>query len=106
VNKDSGLINVDLLEAFISKKTKLIIVNHYLGNVVDMGKVNRIANLHNIKVINDCIEAFGSKQNRKYLGDKIFNSNFIFNFSTIRNPNTVTGAAVSFWNENEYEKVC
>jgi CDP-4-dehydro-6-deoxyglucose reductase, E1 len=62
VDSKIGTYNLDPdeLEAAISKKTKAIIVVHALGNPVDMPKVMKIAKKHNLYVIEDNCDGWGS----------------------------------------------
>jgi perosamine synthetase len=61
-------INVDLIERKITKKTKAIIVVHFLGNPVDMGKIMSISKKYNLKVIEDAAEAHGASFNKRKVG--------------------------------------
>ena len=61
-------IDVDQIEKAITAKTKAIIVVHLFGQSVDMERVMKIAQKHNIYVIEDVAQAFGAKLNNQYLG--------------------------------------
>ena len=61
-------IDVNLIEKKITKKTKAIIVVHFLGNPVDMKKIMSIAKKYNLIVIEDAAESHGSSFNKKILG--------------------------------------
>ena len=54
-------ISVKDIEAKITEKTKAIIVVHLFGQAADMAEINKIAKKHNIKVIEDTAQAFGTK---------------------------------------------
>lgn len=94
VDRNTGLIELDEIRKACCDKTKLVIINHYLGNVFNIKEIVNFLEEKSIILINDCIEAFGAKINDNYLGDIQLRSNFIFNFSAVRNPNTVTGACI------------
>lgn len=53
-------INPDLIEEKITSKTKAIIPVSLYGQPADMDKINQIAKKHNIKVIIDGAQSFGS----------------------------------------------
>lgn len=53
-------LNLDLVEALISPKTKAIIPVHLFGHPVDMDRVLEIAHRHNLMVIEDCAESHGA----------------------------------------------
>lgn len=59
INEDF-LIDIDLIESKISDKTKAIIPVHLYGQMVDMRKINYIANKYNLFVIEDCAQAHGA----------------------------------------------
>lgn len=60
-------IDIDKIEEKITKRTKAIIPVHLYGQPVDMEALMKIANKHNLKVIEDCAQA----HNAEYKGKKI-----------------------------------
>ena len=56
------------IEEKISSKTKAIMVVHLYGQMCDMDSIMAIAKKHNLLVIEDCAEAFGSKYKGQYAG--------------------------------------
>ena len=56
------------LKRKITNKTKLVIVVHLYGNVVDMDSILKITKKRNIKIIEDCAQAIGSKYKNKHVG--------------------------------------
>jgi perosamine synthetase len=65
---DTWNIDEDEISKYITKKTRAIIVVHFLGNPVNMDKVLKIANKYNLYVIEDAAEAHGSTFNNKKVG--------------------------------------
>ncbi|MEG4588615.1 DegT/DnrJ/EryC1/StrS family aminotransferase [Microcoleus sp. MOSTC5] len=68
VDIDSGTFNLDveLLEAAITDKTKAIMPVHIFGQPVDMTRLMEIATRHNLAVIEDCAQSVGAEwQSRK-----------------------------------------
>ena len=63
-------LNIDLkkLEKSISNKTKAILCVHVLGLSTNMDQLNLIARKHNLIVIEDTCESFGSKYKNRFLG--------------------------------------
>ena len=61
-------IDVDLIEALITPKTKAIIPVHYAGIACDMDKIMALAKKHNLYVIEDAAQAIDSYYNGKPLG--------------------------------------
>ena len=66
---DSWNIDLAKIEKQITKKTKAIIVVHFLGNPVNIKKINYIKRKYNIKIIEDAAEAHGAKINNKMIGN-------------------------------------
>ena len=65
---DNPNINLDHLEALITKKTKAIVVVHYAGISCDMDRVMTIASKYNLYVIEDAAQAIESTYKRRPLG--------------------------------------
>ncbi len=62
-------IDVDLIEAHITKRTKAILVVHLYGQAVDMQKVWDLARKYHLKVIEDCAQAHGAIYQGKRVGN-------------------------------------
>jgi dTDP-4-amino-4,6-dideoxygalactose transaminase len=62
--------NIDVieLEALITPRTKAIVVVHYAGVACDMGRVMKLAEVHNLVVIEDAAQAIDSYYNDAPLG--------------------------------------
>ena len=60
----TGNINIEKIEKKINRKTKAITVVHYLGNPVDLIKINKIAKKHKLFVLEDCALALGTTINK------------------------------------------
>lgn len=67
INKD---LNMDLLELKkkITKKTKVILPVHMLGNSCEMNKILDISKEYNLKILEDNCESIGGKYKNKNLG--------------------------------------
>lgn len=65
---NSLTIDLDEVEEAISKKTKAIMFAHTIGNMCDMDKLMEIVNKHDLKLIEDCCDAVGSKWSGKMAG--------------------------------------
>ena len=61
-------IDVNKISSLISDKTKAIVVVHYAGNACDMDEVMKIANEHNIFVIEDAAQSIDGFYKGKPLG--------------------------------------
>lgn len=61
-------IDPDEIEKAITPKTKAIVFAHTVGTMPDMTKVMAIAHKFDLKVMEDCCDALGSKQDNKKAG--------------------------------------
>ncbi len=68
VEVKTGNIDCKLIENKITKKTKAIIVVHFVGLPADMDLINKIAKKFSLFVIEDCAAALGAKYNKKLVG--------------------------------------
>ena len=78
IDKETWNIDFNKIKKNISKKTKAIIVVHLFGNVCDVKKLKNIIKNKNIKIIEDCAEAIGSRINNKLCGKEGDISTFSF----------------------------
>ncbi|GKU26928.1 LegC family aminotransferase [Clostridium folliculivorans] len=68
VNRDTYVLDVEKVEELITDKTKAILPVHIYGHPVDMDSLMKIAEKHNLYVIEDATEALGSKYKDKMVG--------------------------------------
>jgi perosamine synthetase len=85
--KETGNIDVSLIEKKITPKTKAIIPVHIYGHPCDMDEINQIAKRYNLKVIEDAAEAHGAE----YKGKKCGSLSDIGCFSFYANKLITTG---------------
>ncbi|MBN1875899.1 MAG: lipopolysaccharide biosynthesis protein RfbH [Anaerolineae bacterium] len=85
-------LNVALLEAALSEKTRAIFVPHILGNPVEMDAVMAFAQAHDLYVIEDTCDALGSQYDGRYCGT--FGHLTTFSFYPAHHITTGEGGAV------------
>ena len=68
-NLDTWNIDLDKIESQINKKTKAIIIVHFLGNPVNIDKIKYLKKKYNLIIIEDSAEAHGAKINNKMIGN-------------------------------------
>lgn len=75
VDIDPDTFNIDAtkIEGKITSKTKAIMPVHLYGQPAAMAETLEIAQKHNLKIIEDCAQAFGAR----YYGDPIYNSEIL-----------------------------
>lgn len=95
-------IDVEAIESRISKKTKAIIIVHLYGACCDMDRINYLCKKHDIFLIEDVAEAFGSKYKNKFAGT--FGDIATFSFFGNKTITTGEGGMVVTNNKFFYEK--
>jgi dTDP-4-amino-4,6-dideoxygalactose transaminase len=65
---DEYVINPDLIEAAINKRTKALMPVHYAGVAADMDKIMDVAHHHGLPVVEDSCQAIGASINGKNVG--------------------------------------
>lgn len=68
VDISTWCIDPNKIEEKITKKTRVIVVNHQWGHPADMDKILKIARKHNLKILEDCSHAHGSKYKNEVVG--------------------------------------
>lgn len=70
VDIDSRTLNIDpsRIEEKITPRTKAIIVVHIFGQPADMDEIMAIARRHDLRVIEDCAQAFGARYKDQLVG--------------------------------------
>jgi len=70
VDADSKTYNIDanLIENAITAKTKGIVLAHTLGNPFEINKIKQLCEKHNLFLMEDMCDAFGSKYDGNYVG--------------------------------------
>ena len=68
IDLETHNVNVDLLEAAITDKTRAVMIAHSLGNPFDVARVARICKAHGLYLIEDCCDAFGAFVDGRHVG--------------------------------------
>ena len=68
IEEDSWCIDPNEIEKAITENTKAVIPVHIYGQPCDMGRICKIAQEHNLYVVEDCAEAHGAEWNEKRVG--------------------------------------
>jgi len=102
-NKESWNIDPDLIEKKITKKTKAIVVVHFLGNPAEMNKIKKISKKYNLHIIEDAAEAHGAKIGIKKVGT--FGLAGCFSFYANKTITSGEGGIITTNNKKFYEKL-
>ena len=68
IDFDTRVISLDDIKKKITKKTKAVILVHLYGYAVDVLRIKNYLKKKNIKIIEDCAQAFGAEVNEKKVG--------------------------------------
>tara|TARA_R110001583_G_scaffold118755_1_gene270190 strand:- start:8137 stop:9300 length:1164 start_codon:yes stop_codon:yes gene_type:complete len=110
VDADPETCNLDLrdLEEKLSEKTKIIVVVHWGGYPVDLGRLKKIQErsleLYGFSplIVEDCAHGFGSKYKNLYLGS---HGNYAcYSFQAIKHLTSVDGGALVLPDQEEYQR--
>jgi len=93
VEETTGLLNPDLVEAAITPKTKAILPVHLYGQLADMRRLRKIADAHNLVVIEDAAHAIESQRDGVRSGQRGFSASFSFHVA--KNITAGTGGALA-----------
>lgn len=68
VEEDTGLLDVDLVEAAISGRTRAVIPVHLYGQPVDMDRLLGVAEKNGLRVLEDAAQAHGARYKGRRVG--------------------------------------
>ncbi len=68
IEPDTYNISARAIESAITSKTKAILPVHIFGQAADMQEIVNVAKNNNLKIIEDCAQSFGAKQNNQQTG--------------------------------------
>ncbi len=105
IEKDTGNIDVNLIEEAITSKTKLIVPVHYAGFPVDMKKIRSIAEKYGLKVVEDACHALGAEYEGCKIGSCKYSDATVFSFHPVKHITTGEGGAVLTDSEEIYQKL-
>jgi len=99
----TGNIDINRIEKSINKKTKAIVVVHYLGVPVDMSKVMTIAKKYKLFVLEDCALSLGAKVDNIHTG--LHGDAGVFSFYPVKHITPAEGGMVITNNKNLAKKI-
>ncbi|GJQ57627.1 MAG: DegT/DnrJ/EryC1/StrS family aminotransferase [Candidatus Scalindua sp. AMX11] len=93
VEEETGNLNVELIEDAITEKTKAIMPVHLYGQLCDMRKIHKIAQNHNLVVIEDAAHAIEAQRDGIKPGD--LSDCVCFSFYATKNITSGEGGAIA-----------
>lgn len=92
IDPNTGNIDPKSIKEKITTRTKAIMVVHWGGYPCDLDEVNAIAQVNNLKVIEDCAHALGARYKDKVIGS--YSNYCCFSFQAIKHIHTGDGGAI------------
>lgn len=101
IDPETFNIDPDAVEAAVTPRTRAVIPVHFAGQSCDMGRIMRVAEKHNLRIIEDAAHALGAV----YKGKKIGGSGNLTCFSLFPTKNITAGeGGVITLNDPEKDK--
>lgn len=97
VKEDNYTINPELIEEAINERTVAIVATHVYGFLCDVNAIDKIAKIHNLKVIYDAAHAFGVTLNGVSAAN--FGDAAMFSTHATKVFHTIEGGLVSYKDE-------
>lgn len=103
IDIETGCINPQFIEEKITKKTRAIVVVHFIGLPCDMESINAVAENYNIPVIEDSATALGATHNNKFAGS--LGKLGCFSFYPTKHITSLEGGMLTTDNDDIADKV-
>lgn len=105
VDIDPDTLNMDLnqLEDAITAKTRVIMPVHFAGLPVEMNTLYQLANIHELRVIEDAAHAIGTEFDGKKIGS--FGDTQVFSFHPNKNITTGEGGCIATRDETLAKRI-
>ena len=103
VEKDTGLMNPELIESAVTEKTSAIIPVHLYGQMCDMKRIRTIADKYNLKIVEDsahCLEGTRDGIRPGQLGEVA-----CFSFYATKSMTCGEGGAIATKDESVYRMI-
>lgn len=101
---DTWNVSIPDIRSRITPKTKAVMVVHLYGLSCDMDEVVALCKEHNLLLIEDCAEAFGSLYNNQHVGT--FGDIATFSFFGNKTITTGEGGMVVSKNKDVHDRAC
>lgn len=100
IDPKTYLIDPEKIESAINENTRAIMPVHLYGKVCDMNKIKKIAEKHNLVVIEDTSQAFGAQDKEKRYAGMIGDCG-TFSFYKTKNISTFEGGMICIPKESK-----
>jgi UDP-4-amino-4,6-dideoxy-N-acetyl-beta-L-altrosamine transaminase len=106
VDPETQCLDPKLIEGKITGKTKAIFVTDFAGHPADLRAIRKIANKHDLKIVEDAAHALGASYGKNSAGDCAHADLAIFSFHPVKHVTTGEGGAVMVRDGKLYERLC
>jgi dTDP-4-amino-4,6-dideoxygalactose transaminase len=89
----TGLMDLDATEAAITPRTRAVMPVHLAGRPVDMDRLARLRDAHDLHVVEDAAHAIGARWDDRAIGS--FGNPTAFSFYVTKNITTIEGGALA-----------
>ncbi len=104
VDPATCLMDLALVEDLITEKTKAIVAVHIFGQPLDLHRLRKIADQHNLKLIEDCAQAHGARFSGKRVGS--FGDVACFSFYPTKNLGALGDGGMVVTNDAKTAEIC
>lgn len=104
VDRETCNISVAEVERLINQETGAVLITHLHGLAAEAVKIKEICHRFQVPLIEDCAQAFGTRESGKPVGT--IGDAGIFSFGAYKNINTWLGGAVVCNRDDIFEKIC
>ena len=94
VEPDTGNLSPRSVEALIDEKTTLLVPVHYAGHPVDLEAFRKIADRHDLFIVEDACHALGARYRDTKIGGCQYSDAAVFSFHPVKHITTGEGGAV------------
>lgn len=106
IESDTANIDVNEIKKHITSRTKAIVPVHFAGQSCDMEPIRKLAQEHNLFVVEDAAHAIGSEYKGAKVGSCKYSDMTVFSFHPVKTITTAEGGAVVTNNKDLYDKLC
>ncbi len=106
IDPETQCLDPKLIEGKITAKTKAVFVTDFAGHPADLRAIRKIADKHNLKIVEDAAHALGASYGKNYAGDCGHADLAIFSFHPVKHVTTGEGGAIMARDAKLYERLC
>ena len=102
IDPQTGNLDPTSVESLVTTRTRAIVVVHYAGFPADLKALRRVADQHDIALVEDCAHALGAKYGEEGIGT--LGDYAIFSMQAIKHMTTIDGGVLTMRDPSKAEK--